>query len=104
VRVGNVRMDHVRRCHCGRRPEISTGYQGFEDGFGPFVISCMHGLGSPVEQYEKVRRGELDAERYVLSRSWSKTRAVANWRRLMASHCRSQPTQPLLAPEEGRIL
>lgn len=43
--------------------------QGCEaDGTGPFVISCMHGRGDIMEQYEKTR-GELDGERYVISRS-----------------------------------
>lgn len=82
--VNGVRMDHVRSCHCGRRPEIMTGYKGFDDGTGPFVISCMHGRGDIMEQYEKTRRGELDGERYVISRSWYKTRAVRNWRALIA--------------------
>lgn len=83
--IGGVRMDHVRRCHCGRRPIVSTGYKQFELGFGPFVIFCGHGQGSIMEQYEAVQRGELDAERYVFCRSWSKTRVVANWRHMMAN-------------------
>lgn len=72
--VDGVRMDHVRRCSCGRKPEISTGYEGLgvEPGYGPFIIKCYHG-----------REGEEGEHGPVLPRfcrSWSKTRAVKLWR------------------------
>lgn len=78
--VDGVRMDWVRRCYCGRRPEISTSYEGFDPGFGPFLIKCSHGKSVPEEntwtEYSTV--GLM-----ALSRSWSKTRVVENWKELM---------------------
>jgi hypothetical protein len=74
--VDGVRMDHVRRCgKCGRKPNIRTGYDGYE-GEGPFIIMCDH--GTPLKDQPDDR---LD---FALSRSWYKSRAVANWRSLWA--------------------
>ena len=69
-------MDHVRKCACGRRPQISTRYEGIglEPGSGPFIIKCYCG-----------REGEEGEHGPVLPRfcrSWSKTRAVRLWSRM----------------------
>lgn len=62
--VDGVRLDYVRKCHCGLRPEIVTAYQGMTPGDGPFIISCVHGK---------------TIDYVTMSRSWTKTRAVENW-------------------------
>lgn len=72
------RFDHVRRCHCGRKPEVSTGYVGFDDGDGPFLVFCDHGV--PMDQQPEGQR------KYVMSRSWYKTRAARNWNLMMRKH------------------
>ena len=69
------RFDHVRRCRCGRKPKVITGYEGFDDGTGPFVVSCDHGV--PLEDQPEGRMN------FAMSRSWYKTRAAANWNRMM---------------------
>lgn len=74
IYVDGVRLDHVRRCgDCGRKPRVSTGCKGFE-GSGPFLIVCDHGV--PLEDQPD------DRMHYSMSRSWYKSRAVANWRNL----------------------
>ncbi len=78
VMVNGVRMDHVRRCHCGRKPTIRTGYEGFDDGTGPFIILCDHGI--PLADQP------TDCLHLTLSRSWTKTRATTNWNRLIREH------------------
>lgn len=75
IYVGETRLDHVRRCTCGRKPEVRTGYAGFDDGDGPFVISCDHGV--PIESQAG---GWLN---FSMSRSWFKTSACRNWNRMM---------------------
>jgi len=65
-----VKMPWVRRCHCGRRPDISTGYTGYDVGTGPFLIRCNCGRGD-------------DWQKCTFSRSWTKTRAVRNWNRMI---------------------
>ena len=72
------RFDHVRRCSCGRKPTVITGYKGFDDGTGPFVVSCDHGV--PLEEQPEGRMN------FSMSRSWYKTRAAANWNRMMREH------------------
>lgn len=105
MNVNGVRMDDVRHCHCGRRPGIMTGCKGFDHGTGPFVISCMHWRGDIVEQYEKTRRGELNGERYVISRSSYETRAVRNWRALIAATLNRATAERLkcVEPQGGRL-
>lgn len=86
--VDGVRMDHVRRCACGRKPEISTGYVGLgiEAGYGPFIIKCYCGReGEQGEHGDAVPR---------FCRSWSKTRAVKLWSRMN----RPQPAPAVTAP------
>jgi hypothetical protein len=68
-----IRLDYVRKCYCGRRPQISTCYEGFEPGMGPFLISCGHGSTLT----HKIPPG------FIASRSWSKTRVVRNWNQLI---------------------
>lgn len=75
IYVNGTRMDHVRQCHCGRKPEVTTGYVGFDDGTGPFIISCDH--GTPLNEQPE---GRLHL---AMSRSWAKTRATRNWNRMM---------------------
>lgn len=75
IYVNGTRMDHVRRCSCGRKPEVSTGYKGFDDGTGPFLIICDHGV--PLEDQPEGRMN------FSMSRSWYKTRAAANWNSMM---------------------
>lgn len=73
------RFDHVRRCRkCGRKPRVRTGYVGFDDGTGPFVVMCDH--GTPLEDQPE---GQMDL---MMSRSWYKTRAAANWNRMMREY------------------
>ena len=69
--VDGVRMDRPRACWCGRRPTVSTGYDGFK-GSGPFLVMCEH--------------GRARTDHYVLSRSWYKSRAVKNWNALIRAH------------------
>lgn len=79
VFVDGVRMDWFRTCStCGRKPVVRTGYEGFS-GDGPFLLVCDHG--------EPRREEYVPGEplRFVMSRSWSKTRAVANWNRMNRS-------------------
>lgn len=77
IMVGGVRMDRPRKCWCGKHPSVSTGYKGFEDGMGPFFLSCKHG--------EHTKYGvTLPLGPFV--RSFSKTRAVALWNRVVRSY------------------
>lgn len=79
--VDGVRLGHVRRCACGRAPDIATTYVGFEPGTGPFIITCY--CGAPEDAVN-----EHGFRPHHLSRSWSKTRAVRNWNQMV----RSMPT------------
>jgi hypothetical protein len=72
--VDGVRLDYVRRCRCGRKPEIATCYRGDDPGEGPFIISCFCGRPEDV----KDEHGLLPCPRFC--RSWTKSRAVALWR------------------------
>lgn len=91
--VDGIRLDHVRRCgDCGRKPEVVTGYKGLE-GDGPFIISCDHGV--PIKDQPD---GHL---RFAMSRSWSKTRAVANWRALWKRSTTPPPCGLAPASSEG---
>ncbi|EPX83873.1 hypothetical protein [Salipiger mucosus] len=74
--VDGIRMDHVRRCICGRRPEIATCYHGMDPGDGPFIIKCY--CGRDPDQEDEDGRSPLP----TFVRSWSKTRAVRAWRSL----------------------
>jgi hypothetical protein len=76
--VDGVRMDRARRCWCGRAPKVSTRYDGMEPGMGPFILKCDHGE-APVDTGYGVKM----PPRLIFCRSWSKTRAVANWNRLI---------------------
>ena len=69
-----VRMDHVRRCSCGRVPVVSTAYPGWEAGEGPFVIKCYCDRDP-----DEMEADGLPPLPVFFSRSWSKTRAVRNW-------------------------
>lgn len=69
------RFDHVRKCTCGRKPKVITGYKGFDDGTGPFVVSCDHGV--PLEDQPQ------DRLHFSMSRSWYKSRAARNWNAMM---------------------
>jgi hypothetical protein len=80
IRVDGIRMDWVRCCHCGRVPLISTCYKGMEPGMGPYAILCDH--GNPPEERQKWLDGERPIP-FSFARSWSKTRVVANWNRMM---------------------
>ncbi|WP_446325496.1 hypothetical protein [Blastomonas sp. CACIA14H2] len=75
ITASGYRFDHVRRCHCGRKPQVSTGYEGVDDGTGPFIVSCTHGV--PLEDQPE---GALNL---TFARSWSKTRAARNWNALI---------------------
>lgn len=74
TRVNGVRLDYVRKCRCGRRPNIRTGYEGFDDGTGPFIITCECGQSKDPKDHPY---GIILPR--VMSRSWSKTRVVRNW-------------------------
>jgi hypothetical protein len=69
------RFDHVRRCTCGRKPKVSTGYEGSDDGYGPFLVFCDHGM--PLEDQPD---GQMN---FSMARSWYKTRAARNWNLMM---------------------
>lgn len=86
ITESGYRFDHVRRCTCGRKPRVITGYKDFDNGMGPFVVSCDHGV--PIEEQPE---GWLN---FSMSRSWSKTRAARNWNQMM------RPATPNPAPEE----
>jgi hypothetical protein len=60
-------MDRVRRCFCGRKPDVATCYDDGKPGWGPFFITCNH--------------GKFDVQ--IMTRSWSKTRVVRNWNRMV---------------------
>lgn len=75
--IDGVRLDHVRRCNCGRKPEISTSYKGFEPGMGPFFIQCY--CDTPEDAVNE--HGFRPFPNFC--RSWSKTRVVRNWNHLM---------------------
>ena len=71
--VDGIRLAYVRRCRCGRRPEITTCYQGFTPGDGPFVIRCFCDI--PLDA--KDEHGFRPHPRFC--RSWSKSRVVKLW-------------------------
>jgi len=77
--VEGVRLGHVRRCACGRDPEIWTGYPGFEPGFGPFVLKCYCGRDPAVPTPSDAHGIVLPS---LMARSWSKTRGVRIWNRI----------------------
>lgn len=87
-----VRLDYVRRCKCGRRPEIGTCYKGSDPGDGPFIIDCFCGRDpkkpTPDDKYGIVLPS-------FMSRSWSKTRVVKNWNAMIAR----QTLQPKDTPD-----
>jgi hypothetical protein len=76
--VDGIRMDHICRCSlCGRPPEVSTAYKGFEPGMGPFIIKCYCGRDP-----DDLDENGLQIMPSLLFRSWSKTRAVKGWRKI----------------------
>ena len=81
ITVNGVRMNWVKKCKCGRKPEIATGYIEYDNGTGPFFIECRHGMDKKefdrkMDSYVNTGKG---APEYSFVRSWSKTRAVKIW-------------------------
>lgn len=72
--VDGIRMDHIARCICGRRPVVMTCYKGGTPGEGPFIIRCH--CGHSEDDIDP--RNKLPRLRFC--RSWYKTRAVQRWR------------------------
>lgn len=77
--VDGVRLGHVRRCGCGRDPEISTAYLGQEPGFGPFVLKCYCGRDPNTPTPADAHGIVLPT---IMARSWVKSRGVAIWNRI----------------------
>jgi len=77
--VDGVRLGHVRRCACGRDPEISTAYPGQESGFGPFVLKCYCGRDPDTPTPADTHGIVLPT---IFVRSWVKSRGVTLWNRV----------------------
>ena len=91
--IDGVRMDYVRKCWCGRRPEIATCYQGMKPGMGPFIISCYCDTPEDAKDEWGFRPG------LSFARSWSKTRVVRNWNTMVRGKLPSTPSLSSLDKE-----
>ncbi len=62
MKIDDVEVGSVEPCSkCGRDPEVSTGYKGYEGG-GPYIITCTHGNGEEVIAAWANRSGSLEQD------------------------------------------
>ena len=87
IKVNGVRINWVRKCKCGRKPEIATGYIGYDDGSGPFFIKCHHGIDDKEfkQKMDSYVNTGKNCPNYAFVRSWSKTRAVKIWNEMQSN-------------------